>query len=430
MPLNQSIDTREELIHALTEAAELEHTLLIQYLFAAFSAKKRLDEGLNPLQQAEVNSWQRTILEVARQEMGHLGLVCNLLSAIGGAPRFGRPNFPQSAQKYYSLEADFTLSKLSSQTLRRFVSFELPTELTDEECAELGLSSTSSRCSAAAPNSTVPDSAAPDPLSYNRVGDLYSQIATAFTIIPEKDLFIGPRYAQDTGGWSEKLNLQLITNQQSARKAISDIIFEGEGVTSAGKDSHYIKFKIIWKTLQEIEAKKEFEPARNVVDNPFTRRHRDSDASKRVNLIKNPLTLQVAELFNSIYSTMLLILMQYYAYNGESSEQRTFLRNTLSQLMSGVLRPLGEMLTELPLSDRKEDGFAGPGFEIYSDLRLSPYPENRWTILKERFSHAATQINSLVIPPELEALQPRITMTAQNIGWILQNLDVAITNVR
>ena len=39
------IDTREELINALSEAAELEHGLMVQYLFAAFSIKRGTDEG-------------------------------------------------------------------------------------------------------------------------------------------------------------------------------------------------------------------------------------------------------------------------------------------------------------------------------------------------------------------------------------------------
>lgn len=52
------IDTREELTDALTEAAELEHGLLLQYLFTAYSMKKRLDEGLAPDEQEAVRTWE------------------------------------------------------------------------------------------------------------------------------------------------------------------------------------------------------------------------------------------------------------------------------------------------------------------------------------------------------------------------------------
>src|SRR5829696_6698215 len=86
----RAIDTREELINALIEAAELEHGLLIQYLFAAYSLKRRPSEGISVEQVEQVREWGGAILGVARQEMAHLGTVCNLLTAIGGSPRFGR----------------------------------------------------------------------------------------------------------------------------------------------------------------------------------------------------------------------------------------------------------------------------------------------------------------------------------------------------
>ncbi|HVT60339.1 MAG TPA: ferritin-like domain-containing protein [Thermoanaerobaculia bacterium] len=39
-----ALRTREQLVAALQEAAEIEHQLMIQYLYAAFSLKKRPDE--------------------------------------------------------------------------------------------------------------------------------------------------------------------------------------------------------------------------------------------------------------------------------------------------------------------------------------------------------------------------------------------------
>ena len=80
------INTREELTYALYESAEIEHGLMIQYLFAALTMKKRLDEGITGAQQDMIRKWEGQILTVAREEMAHLGTVCNLLSAIGGGP--------------------------------------------------------------------------------------------------------------------------------------------------------------------------------------------------------------------------------------------------------------------------------------------------------------------------------------------------------
>lgn len=41
------IEHREALIYLLCEAAELEHTIMCQYLYAAFTLKERADEGLS-----------------------------------------------------------------------------------------------------------------------------------------------------------------------------------------------------------------------------------------------------------------------------------------------------------------------------------------------------------------------------------------------
>ena len=117
------IDTREELINALHEASEIEHGLMIQYLFGALSLKKTIQEGLSAPQAQLVRRWEALILSVARDEMGHLGTVCNLLSAIGAPPRFTRPNFPK-VTGYYPFA--FDLVPFSDDALYRFQVFELP----------------------------------------------------------------------------------------------------------------------------------------------------------------------------------------------------------------------------------------------------------------------------------------------------------------
>ena len=89
------VSTREHLWWLLVEAAELEHMIMCQYLFAEFSLKSGEDEGLTAEQADAVERWRRTISGIAVEEMLHLALVYNVLTAIGGAPPFNRPNFPQ-----------------------------------------------------------------------------------------------------------------------------------------------------------------------------------------------------------------------------------------------------------------------------------------------------------------------------------------------
>ena len=90
-----SISTnREQLLHSLYEASQLEHNLMCTYLYAAFSIKSGESEGLTAVEAAAVDRWRRVIIDVAIEKMGHLAAVWIISAAIGGAPRFGRGNFP------------------------------------------------------------------------------------------------------------------------------------------------------------------------------------------------------------------------------------------------------------------------------------------------------------------------------------------------
>src|ERR1700746_2832528 len=88
------IEHREALYYMLCEASELEHGIMCKYLYAAFSRKQSEAEALSPAEAEAVQRWRKHISHIATQEMLHLALVQNLLSAIGGAPHLARPDFP------------------------------------------------------------------------------------------------------------------------------------------------------------------------------------------------------------------------------------------------------------------------------------------------------------------------------------------------
>src|SRR5215813_13715576 len=69
------IEHREALIYMLYEAAELEHGIMLQYLFAAFSLKRSTDEGLTEDELAAAERWRKVVAHVATEEMLHLALV-------------------------------------------------------------------------------------------------------------------------------------------------------------------------------------------------------------------------------------------------------------------------------------------------------------------------------------------------------------------
>lgn len=99
---------REQLIHVLTEAAEIEHNLLCSYLYAAFSMKRGVEEGLT-----------------SAEEMAHLALVNNLLVFVGGSPHFNRPNFPVPPG-YHPAGFTVRLTPFDADTLEHFLYVERP----------------------------------------------------------------------------------------------------------------------------------------------------------------------------------------------------------------------------------------------------------------------------------------------------------------
>src|SRR5262245_42935072 len=85
------VENREHLWNLLIQAAQLEHLIMCQYLYASFSLKTEPEEGLKAVQAEAVERWRKTLTCVAIEEMLHLALVANVMAAIGAAPTLSRP---------------------------------------------------------------------------------------------------------------------------------------------------------------------------------------------------------------------------------------------------------------------------------------------------------------------------------------------------
>ena len=411
-PATPLIDTREELVIALTEAAELEHGLLAQYLFAAYSMKKSVAEGLGPAQCEKVRRWERVVLSVAREEMAHLGTVCNMLTAIGGSPRFGRPNFPQGRTGVFhklgrrAYPFDFQLERFGTSSLDRFIAAETPADQRSDDTLEL---------------------LAPDPLEFDRLGELYRQIADAFVRLDRQltarreRLFIGPARAQDASDWSLNMRLHPVTDVASARRAIAFIVVEGEGSPQDLANSHYQRFVDIRAELQaELDASPGFAPARPVAITPLTREHRDAGDGPFTLIAAGTPAAAVADLFNAVYATTLLMLVQFYDFGGESPAQRAGLQASARQAMSAVVRPVAEILTALPIAAGSAEN-AGPGFELHTDVQVPSHQASRWIVLVERLGDAAATAARLA-----EGGPEPLT----RLSFIARNLELLTANVQ
>jgi Ferritin-like len=69
------VDNREQLWTLLVEAAQIEHMVMCQYLYACSSLKTDPDEGLTAEQADAVARWQETLTGIAIEEMLHLALI-------------------------------------------------------------------------------------------------------------------------------------------------------------------------------------------------------------------------------------------------------------------------------------------------------------------------------------------------------------------
>jgi hypothetical protein len=122
------IDSREELVYLLGEASEIEHGLLCEYLYAQFSLKRGIDEGVSLEQLARIEAWELTMIDVIKQEMLHLALATNILTSIGAAPHFERPNFPILCG-WYPEAVRIALIPFGERALRHFMYLERPSTM-------------------------------------------------------------------------------------------------------------------------------------------------------------------------------------------------------------------------------------------------------------------------------------------------------------
>ena len=406
-----TIDTRNELVNALREASEIEHGLLVQYLFAALTLKKYESEGITPEQQALLREWEQNILRIAVDEMGHLGSVCNLLSAVGSEPCFDRPNFPQS-QGYYPFS--FDLVPFSDETCRRFQIFELPRgfALPPESMGAPAFFNLDAGLLAAN---------VPDPINYEFVGELYSKIRHGFEAIPERELFVGPPAAQVPNEWSVSLDMRQIRTRGEALAAIDDIIVDGEGAPLGNPSSHYGRFTAMRQAYFEAG---QFDAARPVVRNPAIRAQRDVDADAGATILTNELAIEVAGLFSGVYTLMLTMLHQFFTFAGESEFQRKTLKDAAARSMSVAIRPLSEVLSSLPAhADGDDNQRAGPTFELFEQIALPPHPPARWTLLLERFDVVVDDC------ARLSADVPRLALIGDTLAYMRRSIADAAAEV-
>ena len=270
------------------------------------------------------------------------------------------------------------------QALRHFMFLERPEGMALEDAdglAAMGL---------AAPAMNERD-IVPRGQDFATVGHLYRSIEAGLDRLSAKHgedwLFVGPPRAQAAPaqfGWPE---LVQVTDLASARRAIEEILEQGEGPRGHWRDAHFGQFVAILDEYQQLRAGNQgFDPVRPVLAANVRRPERDVD----VPLISDRLTARVTDLFNVGYEILLQILERFFAHTEETDAQLKVLADATIGLMLRVIKPLGDLITTLPVGPEHPGMMAGPSFELfYESDYLMPHREAAWALLAERLDEAA-----------------------------------------
>ncbi|MEV6868366.1 ferritin-like protein [Streptosporangium subroseum] len=375
------VANREHLWWLLTEASQLEHMILCQYLFAEFSLKDGVEDGLTVEQAEAVASWRKVLHDIAVEEMLHLALVANLMAAIGAAPTFGRPNFP-TRSGYFPDGFRMELLPFGEQALRHFLYLERPEGMQEEDVR---------RFEPAAPIRDLLDPAElmPRGQQYSTIGHLYRGLEEGLRALSarlgERAVFVGSPQAQATPELFRWPQLIAVTDLDSALAAIEVIIEQGEGSRGDWRTAHYGRFLTIWQEYGELRRRDpDFDPARptraTYLRQPF-------DLADPQPLLTDPAARRVAELATLSYELVLHFLTRFFTHTDENEEQLGLLIGGAIGLMAQVLGPLATALSALPAGPGSEGRTAGFAFEMYYAMsNFVPWREPSWALLYERMA--------------------------------------------
>jgi hypothetical protein len=379
-------------------AAEIEHSLMVQYLFAAYSmGGPQVPEGLRD----KVRGWQEVILGIAKEEMGHLVTVQNLLTSLGAPINLDREDYPWGSDFY---PFPFTLRRLTRESLAAYVVAESPAKWTDDIAERV-----------------KKDAEVAVGQEVNRVGELYGRIDRILSNrdhIPD-ELFHaetlpyqaswdewGRGYTrgergQEAGNVPDVKSPELLVfgvfSRDSARKALHEIGEQGEAVDvdEQAETSHFKRFLGIYLELEKLPQAEQDKVSRPIAENPVTA-HRLNESvmvqlgAKTVTTspITDPFTALWGHLFNLRYRMLLTDISHAFRLSGPLDNggvltgRGALVHRAFAEMYN--LRALAGRLVELPLDKDHPDGpRAGPPFEMPYSLELPDRDHDRWLLQRD-----------------------------------------------
>ncbi|MGB3182685.1 MAG: ferritin-like domain-containing protein [Cyclobacteriaceae bacterium] len=412
---------KEWLTFLLHVDAELEHSLMVQYLYAAYS----LGGDQVPDKYREmVKGWQEVILGIAKEEMGHFVSVQNVLRVLGSPLNFNRQDFPWDSDLY---PFEFKLEPLSKSSLAKYVFAESPagwlknTEGDDKETKEIKEEI----------KGYLNREQHGDPIS-----KLFIQILNIIKdpeLIPD-DVFLANTYPCQakfdewgrgyTGGARgnvrvDKTDASLkgtpdvlvapVMSRTDAIAALTEIAEQGEATTidEEGNVSHFERFLIIYKEWRKIP-EKELRPTRNMPTNPYVSDqliNPDQSPSEGLisdtanTLITDPVAADWASLFNIRYRMLLAFLAHSFLLDdgfnnsGAYAPRGTIVNATFGEMYN--LRSIANVLVNTPIAEGS-DMVAGPPFLIPYSMDLPLGEQSRWKLHQDLLQASEKLVEKLL----------------------------------
>ncbi|MGH3937452.1 MAG: ferritin-like domain-containing protein [Pseudonocardiaceae bacterium] len=375
IPLTLEVDPpmspRDEAIFLLHTAAEIEHSLMVQYLYAAWSLPRDVP--------GRVERWRRKILQIAREEMAHFISVQNLLRFVGGPLNFDREDFPFRTEFY---PFPFRLERLSRTSLARYIAAEMPAESdVNPDLVATAMALATGGC---------------DDLPVNRVGALFNRLATLFADeqkLPD-ELFrsdtadviqaLPVRYRADVG--RGPLYLRTVRSRAEALALLDDIANQGEGDEDMPR-SHFLAFIDIFDAWPTDDGAISL-----AVPTHPTIATTEPDAEPATGQITHPRARAWGSVFNHHYRMLLgwlehALLTPTAAAAGTGLPLRAF-----AEML--VLSDVGQLLTTLPRTEHGTDR-AGAPFKLPYSLAFPDLPGDRWDLHRDLLGTARAQLDAL-----------------------------------
>lgn len=389
--------------YLLTRAAEIEHGLLIQYLYAAYS----IDGSLSGPRE-----WASDIIDIAIQEMFHLLSVQNLLLAVGADLYFDRENYPVQPGPDSIYPFPFALEPLTTCSLAKYVVAESPVDLPppgDPLRAKLEEIRAEANCSAL--------------MTINHVGLIYAKLYWLFmpddesvgiwadfpveafrSAQPGWHLKPGDYKAENLSedvqpdpndeGWEAdpdngRIAHRVLNAPGDALAAIHQIAIQGEGVAGrhapnapAAELSHFDRFLKAFDELKGFSDPAGRKPVLDVPKNPHTGDVPQDAATADDGRITHPTSLLWARLFNARYQILLhklaLAMGQKVSEDdGSNAGRASLIEDAIGDEMRNFIRRIAAKLVKSPRLAGQTDVETGPRAAPPFELPIEALPEGR-----------------------------------------------------